>query len=193
MEKKLQAAREDAEISKAQVKRLSAEIDLLKSRRAERPVEAPKPVEVKEARPVEPPAPLVPRQATPEEVLRAEASEKAAAQARRKVDEMQEEVKKVRSRAETDRRVFLVGKSEVELQKDKFRAAEAKFNALVLERDDLKKAVWLLEKELKGVRPTPEPREPKKKEEPKAEAKPVEATPEAKPVEEKKEEAVAKA
>ncbi|MBI5543509.1 MAG: hypothetical protein HY901_06440 [Deltaproteobacteria bacterium] len=171
MEKKLQSAREDAEISKAHVKKLTAEVEQLKSRRQERaPAAEPRP----EAPKVEiAAAPLVPRQATPEEVKRAEEAEKAAAQARRKVDEAHEEVKKARSRAETDRRVFLVQKAEVEVVKDKFRAIEAKANALVLEREELKKAVWLLEKELKSLRPTPDPKS--LAEAKKAEAKPAEA------------------
>ncbi len=186
MEKKLQVAREDAEIARAQVKKLSAEVDQLKSRRQERPVE----VKAEAVKPAEPAGPVVPRQATPEEVARAEAAEKAAGQARRKVEEMQEEVRKVRSRAETDRRMFLVQKSEVEIQKDKFRGVEAKLNALVLEREDLKKAVWLLEKELKALKPTAEA---PKKEEPKPEPVKVEAKVVEAKVEEKKEEAVAKA
>ncbi|MGC4117314.1 MAG: hypothetical protein QM765_22685 [Myxococcales bacterium] len=172
MEKKLQSAREEAEISKAQVKKLTEEVATLKSRKPERAPEA-KPAEAAPAKPVEPPAPLVPRQATPEEVKRAEEAEKAAHQAKRKVDEIQEEIKRVRARAETDRRVFLVQKSEVEIAKDKFRAMESKANALVLERDELKKAVYLLEKGAKSVKPTAEAAPEKKKEAPKAE--PVEA------------------
>jgi chromosome segregation ATPase len=186
MEKKLQAAREEAEISKAQVKKLSEEVASLKSRKPERAQE-PKP---EAARPAEPAAPLPPRQATPEEVKRAEEAEKAAAQAKRKVEDIQEEIKRVRARAETDRRVFLVQKSEVELAKDKFRSMEAKANALILERDELKKAVWLLEKEFKSLKPTAEaaPEKKQEKEAPKpavAESKPAEAAApaEVKPVE----------
>ena len=205
MEKKLAVAREEAELSKSQVKKLSNEIDALKSRRsapvAESHVEAPK---------HEPRPPPEPRAATPEEVKRAEEAEKAAAQARRKVDEAREEGKKVRARAETDRRVFLVQKGEVDVAKDKFRALEAKYNGAVLERDELKKGLWLLEKELKSLRPTPEagnkpeaakaaraeaprPAEANKPEEPKPEpaAAPVPAEP--KKAEEPKPEPVAKA
>ncbi|HEY3448854.1 MAG TPA: hypothetical protein VGK67_21015 [Myxococcales bacterium] len=176
MEKKLQSAREEAEISKAHVKKLSEEVANLKSRKPER---APEPKPAEPAKPIEPPQPLQPRFATPDEVKRAEEAEKAAALAKRKVDEVQEEIKKVRARAETDRRVFLVQKSEVELAKDKFRSMESKANALVLEREELKKAVWLLEKELKSVMPTSEAAPEKKKDAPKPEraqeSKPVEA------------------
>ena len=177
MEKKLQHAREEAEISKAQVKKLSTEVEALKSRRPERAPEAPKPVV--DTRPLEP------RYATPEEVKRAEEAEKAAVQARKKVDEAHEEVKKVRARAETDRRVFLVQKGELDVAKDRFRAMEAKFNALFLESENLKKAVWLMEKELKALKPAAEPAA--KKEAP----KPAEAA--AKPAEEPKPAAEAEA
>jgi len=191
MEKKLQLAREEAEISKSQVKKLTVEVEALKSRRAER-VSEPRPEAPK---PVVDTRPLEPRYATPEEVTRAEEAEKAAVLARKKVEEAHEEVKKVRARAETDRRVFLVQKGELEVAKDRFRAIEAKFNALFLESEGLKKAVWLMEKELKALKPASEPAarsQAKKPEAPKPveEAKPAEAKPEEKPA---VEESVAKA
>jgi DNA repair exonuclease SbcCD ATPase subunit len=176
MEKKLAVAREEAELSKSQVKKLSMEMEALRSRRS-----APEPrPEPTQAKPVIDTRPLEPRYATPEEVKRAEEAEKAAVIARRKVEEAHEEVKKVRARAETDRRVFLVQKGEVEVAKDKFRAMEAKANALVLERDELKKAVWLLEKEFKSLKPTAEVAKapkPAAAPAPAAEVKPVEAKP----------------
>lgn len=170
MEKKLQVAREEAEISKAQVKKLSAEIESIKTRR---PVLAVVPKAPAEPTAKAPEAPEATREATPEQKARAEATERQLAVARKKIEELQDDAKKLRVRAETDRRVFLVQKGELEVAKDKFRAMESRFNAMTLERDELKKAVWLLEKELKSLTPTPEKAGAKPPEEPAAVATPA--------------------
>jgi chromosome segregation ATPase len=128
---------------------------------------------VEEKKAEAPAAPAQPRVATPEEVARAETAEKALSKAKQKMDELEAEVKKARGRSETDRRVFLVQKSEADVAKDKFRALEARHNAQSLERVELRKALFVLEKEMKALRPTAEP----KPGEPKPAAAAVEATP----------------
>jgi len=155
MEHHLAQAREEAETAKASVKKLTAEIETLKSRRA---APAPAPVaqaaSTEAAKPAKEPA--APRELSSEEKARLDAAERNLTKAKQKIDELQEEVKRAKGRAETDKRVFLVQKGEVELLKDKYRGLESRYNSLALERDEMRKAVWLLEKELKSVKPVAE-------------------------------------
>jgi chromosome segregation ATPase len=155
MQHKLALAREDAEQARAALKKATAELEALRGRR---PAKAEVPAVEKQAE--APAGPPKPREATPEEKQRAENAEKALAKARQRIEELEAEVKKARGRSETDRRVFLVQKSEAELARDKFRALESRFNALTLERDELAKALFTLEKEMKSLRPTAEAEAP---------------------------------
>ncbi len=142
MEKEIERAREDAEISKAQLRKLTLELEDLKKHRLEQQVaeNTPKKDEAhrKEFRP-----------AKPEEIVRAEKAERALSQARKRIQELEADIKKARGRLETDRRVFLVQKGEIDLSKDKYRSLEARHNSLILERDDLKKELWLLQNKQK--------------------------------------------
>lgn len=72
---------------------------------------------------------------------------------RRERDQLADQLKKTKGRADVDRRLFLVQKGELEVAKDKFRTMEARHNALLLEKDDLARSLWMLEKELKTLRP----------------------------------------
>lgn len=155
MERKLAATREEAEVSKGAVRKLTAEIEALKSRR-------PAPVEQKadgkadgKAERPERPEPQR-RELSPEEKARLEKAEQGLAKATKRIEELEVEVKKARGRSETDRRVFVVQKGELELAKDKFRALEGRHNGLMLERDELLKALALLDKEMKALRPVAE-------------------------------------
>lgn len=72
---------------------------------------------------------------------------------RRERDQLDDQLKKTKGRADLDRRLFLVQKGELELAKDKFRTLESRYNALLLEKDELAKSRWMLEKELKTLKP----------------------------------------
>ncbi len=146
MEKRLARAREETEEARAVLRKQTAEMDALRSRRATpAPFQAPNPAEPQEVRR---------REAKPEEVARLEAAEKALAESREKYRELDAELKRMRGRAETDRRVFLVQKGEIDLSKDKFRALEARHNQLTRERDELRRSLYELEKSMKGLLPT---------------------------------------
>jgi nitrogen fixation protein FixH len=148
MERKLALAREEAETAKAALKKLSSEVDALKARRPAPAAAAP---ETKA-----PPAPPPARELSNEERARLDTAERHLTKAKQRIEELEAEAKKARGRTETDRRVFLVQKGELDLAKDRFRTLEARFNELVLERDELHKQRWLLDKELKSLRPTAE-------------------------------------
>ncbi|HCF58684.1 MAG TPA: hypothetical protein DFS52_11915 [Myxococcales bacterium] len=180
MERKLAATREEAAVSKDAVRKLTAEIEALKSRR---PAPVEQKVEAKVDEKAERPEPQR-RELSPEEKARLEKAEQGLAKATKRIEELEVEVKKARGRSETDRRVFVVQKGELELAKDKFRALEGRHNALVLERDELLKALALLDKEMKALRPVAEADTPA------AEQKPAEAQAE-KPAETKDGEAAA--
>ncbi len=190
MEKKLAHAREEAEASKAAVRKLSAEVEVLKARRpAPAPAAGPAPAAAApeapaaEAKPAEEKLPPAARPLKDEERARLEASEKGLAKAKGRLEELDAEVKRLKGRTETDRRVFIVQKGELDLAKDRFRALESRYNELVLERDEMAKQAWTLEKQLKALNPTAEPAaKPAPKEAPKqpkaaVEAKPAEAAP----------------
>ncbi len=157
MEKKLAQAREEAEASKAAVKKLIAEVEALKSRR---PLPAPSPAPVTVATPdarVEEKLPPAARPLKDEERARLELAEKGLAKAKARLEELEAEVKRFKGRTETDRRVFIVQKGELDLARDRFRALESRHNELLLERDELAKQVWTLDKQMKSLRPTTEP------------------------------------
>lgn len=147
MEKKLALAREEAEMARDQMKRLSSEMEALRSRR---PVAQASAQTSSEA----PVAERKPREPRPEELVRLEVAEKGLKETRARMHELDEEVKRQKGRAETDRRVFLVQKKEIELAKDKFRALETKHNALIRERDEIQLSRYELEKQLRALMPT---------------------------------------
>jgi chromosome segregation ATPase len=176
MEKKLAQAREEAEASKAAMRRLSAEVESLKAHRP-----TPAPAAAPEAKPVAEKVPPAARPLKDEERARLDSAEKGLAKAKGRLEELEAEVKRLKGRAETDRRVFIVQKGEIDLAKDRFRSLESRYNELVLERDELAKQVWTLDKQLKALHPTAETaaKAPKSPAELKAtgEAKPAEARP----------------
>lgn len=177
MEKKLAQAREEAESSKAAMRKLSAEVESLKARRpTPAPAAAPE-----EAKPAEEKVPPAARPLKDEERARLDSAEKGLAKAKGRLEELEAEVKRLKGRAETDRRVFIVQKGELDLAKDRFRSLESRYNELVLERDELAKQAWTLDKQLKALHPTAEPavKAPKDSAQPNAtgEAKPAESRP----------------
>lgn len=147
MERKLSQAREEAEEARSIAKKLSVELEGLRSKR---PMAVVAPIGEAPAAPQE----RKPREPRPEELVRLEVAEKDLKEAREKAREFDAEVKRQKGRAETDRRVLLIQKKEIELAKDKYRALETKHNALIHERDDLRLSLYELEKEMKALLPT---------------------------------------
>jgi hypothetical protein len=72
--------------------------------------------------------------------------EQQAARERARAVELEREVKRFRARAETQHRVYVVTKGELDLLKDKFKALEKRLNRTLLERDLLRRALADLER-----------------------------------------------
>lgn len=65
---------------------------------------------------------------------------------RTRAQELQAEVRRLKGRSETQHRVWVVTKGELDLLKDKFKALEKRLNRTLLERDLLKRAIGDLER-----------------------------------------------
>ena len=60
--------------------------------------------------------------------------------------ELERESKRLRGRMETQHRIYLVTKGELDLIKDKFKALEKRLNRTLLERDLLRRAIQDMER-----------------------------------------------
>jgi uncharacterized protein YaaN involved in tellurite resistance len=72
--------------------------------------------------------------------------EHTANKERGRAGELERELKRVRSRADSQQRIFSASKNELELVKDKYKALEKRLNRILLERDLLRRAIKDLEK-----------------------------------------------
>jgi hypothetical protein len=72
--------------------------------------------------------------------------EHQATRERARAVEFQTEVRRLKGRTETQHRVWVVTKGELDLLKDKFKALEKRLNRTLLERDLLKRAIGELER-----------------------------------------------
>jgi hypothetical protein len=95
------------------------------------------------AAPPPPPAPAPPASdaAAAADRERAERAEARLAEARKKCLELEREVKAARGRLETEKRVYVVAKSEVELAHDRYAELKRRHDALRREHEDLIEAV----------------------------------------------------
>lgn len=117
------------------------------------PAAAPAPAPVAPVAPVGPVAAAEPEK--PRRVIRElndadkERMERLEADARRerqRAVDLDREVKRLKSRGETQSRVYVVTKGELDLLKDKFKALEKRMNRRLLENDLLRRAIRDLEK-----------------------------------------------
>jgi hypothetical protein len=69
-----------------------------------------------------------------------------AAKERSRAADLDHELKRSRARIETQHRVYVVTKGELDLLKDKFKALEKRLNRTLLERDLIRRAMVELEK-----------------------------------------------
>ncbi len=72
--------------------------------------------------------------------------EQQAARERTRAGDLDRELKRLRGRTETQHRIYVVTKGELDLVKDKFKALEMRLNRTLLERDLLRRAMADLEK-----------------------------------------------
>jgi hypothetical protein len=106
------------------------------------PVAAPVVVEAPAPAPVakEPPKRVI-RELSEAEKERLDRAEHVASKERARAGELDREVRRLKGRVETQNRIFLVTKGELELLKDKFKALEKRLNRTLLERELLQRAV----------------------------------------------------
>jgi hypothetical protein len=150
-ESRIHAARVELEAARNDLKVANAELDTYRAGK-KKPLQ-PVPAKIEAAK--EPPAKETkeaPKAAAPEKVeptaeekARQENTERLLVSARRKVEELDNEVKRVRGRAETNNRVYLVAKGELEASRDRLRTLEEKHNALARENDVLRRALEKLQ------------------------------------------------
>ncbi len=138
---------------RAELAQALSEIERLRSDKpgSRRPAAAPVAAEAekKEAAPVEKPQVVIQRvvrelnDADREKMARLESD---ASKARHKASDLENEVRKLKVRAENGARFLKVAQSELDLSRDKFRAVEKRLNRVLLERDLLRRAIKDLEK-----------------------------------------------
>ena len=140
----------------AELTKLRADAETTRSRvRAATPVPAP-PVSVPPPTPVAPVPPSNPpelersarrfRELSDSDREKLQRLEHQANRERTRALEFQAEVRRLKGRTETQHRVWVVTKGELDLLKDKFKALEKRLNRTLLERDLLKRAIGELER-----------------------------------------------
>jgi len=86
------------------------------------------------------------RELTDADKERMQRLEQQAARERTRAGEFERELKRFRARSETQHRVYVVTKGELDLVKDKFKALEKRLNRILLERDLVGRALRDLER-----------------------------------------------
>jgi len=86
------------------------------------------------------------RELTDADKERMQRLEQQAARERTRAGELERELKRFRARSETQHRVYVVTKGELDLVKDKFKALEKRLNRILLERDLVGRALRDLER-----------------------------------------------
>lgn len=130
-----------------EIQRLKTDEPARVRRPAAAPVAAPAPA------PPPPPekAPRQFRELSDSDRERIQRLEQQASRERTRAGELDRELKRLRGRTETQHRIYVVTKGELDLVKDKFKALEMRLNRTLLERDLLRRAMADLEKKT-GIR-----------------------------------------
>jgi hypothetical protein len=136
----LEVVRSELSAALAEVEKLRAETSPDKPKRP-----APQPVPVVESAPqpavsAPPPARRF-RELSDTDRERIQRLEQQATKDRSRALDLEHETKRLRGRMETQHRVYVVTKGELDLLKDKFKALEKRLNRTLLERDLLRRAI----------------------------------------------------
>jgi len=86
------------------------------------------------------------RELSPQEKEKMERLEHQSSKDRARAADLEREVKRLKSKADTNHRIYMVTKGEADLLKDKFKALEKRLNRTLLEKDLLRRAIKDLEK-----------------------------------------------
>jgi DNA repair exonuclease SbcCD ATPase subunit len=144
----LEMVREELGHALAEVERLKREAG--RPARPRTPEPHPPPAAAAALAPVVPSEPEKPRKVIRElsdaDKQRMERLEHEARKERQRAAELEKEIKRLKTRGETQSRVYMVTKGELDLFKDKFKALEKRMNRTLLENDLLRRAIRDLEK-----------------------------------------------
>jgi hypothetical protein len=148
----LERTREELSAALSEIERLRTERELLRRKPAAAapsppppPVAAPAAAEAGAA-PAPPPAEKRYRELSPAEKEKMDRIEHQASRDRARAADIDREMKRIRARLETQHRVYVVAKGELDLLRDKYKALEKRLNRTLLEKDLLKRAIGDLER-----------------------------------------------
>jgi len=141
----LEKVRRELGAAQVDIQRLKTELDATRSRRPPAPAAetAPPP------EPTPPPAEKAVRkfrELSEADRERMQRLEQQAARERARTVDLEHEVKRFRARSETQHRIYVVTKGELDLLKDKFKALEKRLNRTLLEGDLRRRALADLER-----------------------------------------------
>jgi DNA repair exonuclease SbcCD ATPase subunit len=139
----LEAVRAELYAALTEIERIKREAEAGRSRRPPPPAE-PAPPPPAAAAPEKPVRKL--RELSDADRERMQRLEQQAARERSRSGDLDRELKRFRARLETQHRVYVVTKGELDLIKDKFKALEKRLNRTLLERDLIRRAIVDLEK-----------------------------------------------
>lgn len=146
----LERTREELSAALSEIERLRTERELLRRKpAAAAPPPPPPPVAAAteaEAAPAPLPAEKRYRELSPAEKEKMDRIEHQASRDRARAADIDREMKRIRARLETQHRVYVVAKGELDLLRDKYKALEKRLNRTLLEKDLLKRAIGDLER-----------------------------------------------
>lgn len=141
----LSAVQSDLSHALAEIQRLKAESDPSRSRRsAPAPAAPAPPTPHPAAAPAEKPVRVV-RELSEADRERIQRLEQQATREHARSTELDRELRRMRGKMETQHRIYVVTKGELDLVKDKFKALEKRLNRTLLERDLIRRAIASLE------------------------------------------------
>jgi hypothetical protein len=142
----LEAVRAELAAALADATRLRNELEAHRERKAPPPAHPTPPREEKAVEAV-PREPVGHRELNPAEQARLERAEQRSAKERSRANELEREVKRLKTKGDMHSRLYLVVKGELDLARDKYKALEKRLNRTLLEKDLLVRALRQLERE----------------------------------------------
>ncbi len=141
----LENVRAELAAALGEIQKLKEGLDASRSRRSTPPTPEPPAAVAAVPQPAEKPARKF-RELSDADRERMQRLEQQASRERTRALDLEREVKRFRARAETQHRVYVVTKGELDLIKDKFKALEKRLNRTLLERDLIGRALQDLER-----------------------------------------------
>jgi hypothetical protein len=142
----LDVARTELRDAQQEISRLRAELDMSRGKKGGRAPTSEVPAPAAAAAAPQVVEQRVIRELSPQEKEKMDRLEHQSAKDRARAADLEREVKRLKTKSDTNHRVYMVTKGEADLLKDKFKALEKRLNRTLLERDLLRRALKDLEK-----------------------------------------------